>query len=108
MSLFYQHSPSHDDAHASAQVKLLVVFDAHKVDDVCNDSVILRCLKAGSKARVVAVTDQVEQCVNGFNKVRPATLQRRHPAAPPPCSAATLQRRQFRHASDVTCHRLRG
>ena len=78
MSLCYQRSPSHDDAHASAQVKLLVVFDAHKVDDVCNDSVILRYLKAGSKARVVAVTDQVEQCVNGFNKVRSATLQPRH------------------------------
>ena len=91
MSLFYQRSPSHDHAHASAQVKLLVVFDAHKVDDVCNDSVILRCLKAGSKARVVAVSDQVEQCVNGFNKVHTA------------CSAATSVTRLT-----VTCHRSRG
>ncbi len=61
-----------------AQLKLLVVFDAHKVDDACNDSVIVRSVKAGSKARVVAISDQVEQCVNGFNKVRPI-LHVQHP-----------------------------
>jgi hypothetical protein len=49
-------------------VKLLVVFDAHKVDDACNDSVIIRRIKTAAKARVVAISDQVELCVNGFNK----------------------------------------